>query len=107
LSKAAQAASSWNDSDATEKIKGLNQVRSKSLAAYGDENWVVNKAVHYNEWADGLAKEDFDSFVTAIKDVLQRFRCSKCASWLYVTPWKDPGELRCDCSKFHLNLKLK
>ncbi len=107
LGKAAEAAQSWKDSDAAEKTKSLKEARSKSLAAYGDENWVVNKAVHYNEWADGLTKEDFDSFVTAIKDVLQQFRCSKCASWLYVTPRKDPGELRCDCFKFHLNLKLK
>ena len=37
---------------------------------------VVNKAIHYNEWAN-LSKNDFMPVVSAFKDLLQQFRCAK------------------------------
>ncbi len=59
------------------------------MAKYGGESWMVNKAVHYTEWAD-FSKSEFKSVVEAFKGLLLQFRCTKpgCESWLYVTPSK-------------------
>jgi len=46
--------------------------------------------------------------VAAYRDFLERFRCSTCESWLYVTPKRGPSEaLRCDCAAHNFNLKIK
>jgi hypothetical protein len=69
---------------------------------------VINKAIHYNEWAE-LSRNDFKPVVTAFNQLLQQFRCDKpkCDSWLSVTPRNDPVDLRCACGSLRLNLKEK
>ena len=67
----------------------------------------LNKAVHYNEWAN-FSRSEFKAVVDAFKALLLEFRCSKpeCDSWLYVTPRKgDPEVLRCRCMSVNFNLK--
>ena len=66
---------------------------SQALAKYGGENWVVNKAIHYNEWAD-FSKEEFREVVEAFKTLLLQLRCpmAGCESWLYITPRKGDPE---------------
>ncbi len=70
------------------------------------EQWAVNKAVHYNEWAN-FGKKDFEPVVAAFKELLGCFRCDKCESWIYVTPRGTPESLRCACNAISLNLKPK
>ena len=71
------------------------------------ERWAVNKAVHYNEWAN-FGKKDFEPVVTAFKELLGCFSCEKCESWFYVTPrGANPDSLRCACNAVNLNLKAK
>jgi energy-coupling factor transporter ATP-binding protein EcfA2 len=108
LKSAAKAAKSWGDKEQVEKVEALQKARNQILAASNGEQWVINKAVHYNEWAD-LSKNDFKPVVTAFKQLLQQFRCDKpkCDSWLSLTPRNAPVDLRCACGRLHLNLKEK
>jgi hypothetical protein len=80
---------------------------SGSSGASNVEQWAVNKAVHYNEWAN-FGKKDFEPVVAAFKELLECLRCKDCQSWLYVTPrGGSPESLRCQCSSVDLNLKAK
>lgn len=108
LKSALKAAKSWDDKEQIAKIDALQKERTEILAAKEGEQWVINKAIHYNEWAE-LSRNDFKPVVTVFKQLLQQFRCEKlkCDSWLSITPRNDPVELRCACGTFHLNLKEK
>ncbi len=109
LRLAAKAANDWKDDDAKTKVEAMKAARSDAVAAYGGESWVINKAVHYNEW-ETFTKAEFREVVKALKTLLLQFRCPKpvCDSWLYVTPRKgDPEVLRCRCMGVNLNLKPK
>lgn len=104
--KAADAARSWDDTAAKKAATKRKAALSDSNGAANVERWAVNKAVHYNEWAN-FGKEDFEPVVAAFKDLLGCFRCEKCDSWLYVTPRVNPESLRCACTAVALNLKPK
>jgi hypothetical protein len=108
LKSAAKAAKSWGNDDETAKIEALQAAWSEILTAKNGEQWMINKAIHYNEWFD-LSKNDFRPVVTAFKQLLHQFRCQmpQCDSWLSVTPRNDPVDLRCACGSFRLNLKAK
>jgi recombinational DNA repair ATPase RecF len=105
--KAADTAQSWGnaaDKDAAAKRKSA---LSTSNAATSIEQWAVNKAVHYNAWAN-FGKKDFEPVVEAYKELLACFTCVKCGSWLYVSPSRGtPEALRCPCNATNLNLKPK
>jgi hypothetical protein len=108
LKSALKAAKSWGDKDRIAKVEAFQKARSEILTAKEGEQWVINKAIHYNEWAE-LSRNDFKPVVTAFKQLLQQFRCDKpkCDSWLSLTPRNDPVDLRCACGTFRLNLKEK
>jgi hypothetical protein len=50
--KAADAAQSWGNSTARDVAAARKAALSDSNAATSIEQWAVNKAVHYNEWAN-------------------------------------------------------
>jgi hypothetical protein len=104
--KAADAAQSWGNTTA----KGIGLKRKDALSASNAamvvEQWAVNKAVHYNEWAN-FGKKDFEPVVAAFKELLDCFVCDDCKSWLYVTPRGQPESLRCPCNGVSMNLKPK
>lgn len=107
LGEAASAAQSWGNTANRDAAAGHKKDLSESKGATDMEQWAVNKAVHYNEWAN-LGKKDFEPVVAAYKDFLERFRCAACESWFYVTPKRGPSEaLRCDCAAYNFNLKTK
>lgn len=109
LKLAAKSAQDWKDDAAKAKVETLKTARTDALAKYGGESWVVNKAVHYAEWAN-FSKAEFKSVVEAFQTLLLQFRCTKagCESWLYVTPRKgDPEALRCRCASININLRGK
>jgi energy-coupling factor transporter ATP-binding protein EcfA2 len=105
LKSAMKAAKSWDDTEAIAKIEELQQKRQQILSEKEGEQWVINKAIHYNEWA-ALSKNDFKPVVKAFRELLEQFRCTKpkCDSWLYVTPRINPVDLRCACGASRLNL---
>ncbi|MCO6438151.1 MAG: AAA family ATPase [Phycisphaerae bacterium] len=106
LKDAVKAAKSWSNADQTAKVEEMLRARSEILAEKSGEEWIINKAVHYNEWAD-LSREDFKPVVSAFKRLLNQFRCAKCQSWLSVSPRVNPTDLRCSCGTLRLNLKKK
>jgi hypothetical protein len=104
--KAADAAQSWGNTAAKDAATARKKVLSESNAASSVEQWAVNRAVHYNEWAN-FGKKDFEPVIAAFKELLECFRCVDCQSWLYVTPRASPEALRCSCSAINMNLKPK
>lgn len=104
--KAADAAQSWGNTAEKEAATKRKASLSTSNAAMSVEQWAVNKAVHYNEWAN-FGKKDFEPVVAAFEELLACFRCETCKSWLYVTPRGNPESLRCGCNALSLNLKPK
>lgn len=109
LGMAAKAANAWRDDDAKAKVEAMKTARTKALTKYNGEQWIINKAIHYNEWAS-FTKNEFRVVVDAFKALLLQFRCAKpsCESWLYITPRKGtPEVLRCRCMKINLNLNAK
>jgi hypothetical protein len=109
LKLAAKAANAWNDESAKAEVEALKVARSEALERYGGEAWVVNKAIHWNDW-ENFAKPEFREVVEAFRGLLAQLRCGRpeCDAWLYVTPKKgDPENLRCRCGSVLINLKVK
>jgi RecF/RecN/SMC N terminal domain len=104
--KAADAAQSWGKNADKAAAGQRKTLLSSSNAAMSVEQWAVNKAVHYNEWAN-FGRKDFEPVVTAFKELLGCFACEACESWLYVTPRGNPEALRCACNAINLNLNVK
>lgn len=104
---AKKSAKSWGNSDAEDAATALDQRRKTALAQNAMEQWIVNKAVHYNEWAD-FDKADFEPAVDALKDLLDLFRCEDCDEWLSLSGSKfNPDALRCRCSARNFNLATR
>ena len=104
--KAAEAAQSWGKSVEREVATTRKTALSTSNAAINVEQWAVNKAVHYNAWAN-FGKKDFEPVVAAYRELLACFSCPVCDSWLYTAPRQAPESLRCACNAVNLNLKLR
>ncbi|HJZ69945.1 MAG TPA: chromosome segregation protein SMC, partial [Blastocatellia bacterium] len=103
---AADAAQSWGHKTKKEAAIKRKEALSASAGASNVEQWAVNKAVHYNEWAN-FGRRDFEPVVAAFKELLDCFICDQCASWLYVSPRVNPETLRCLCDGVSFNLKSK
>lgn len=106
LGKAAAAAQSWGNDAEKLAVRERKDRLSTAAAASNVEQWAVNKAVHYNEWAN-FGKKDFQPVVGAFKALLACFRCEICESWVHVSPRGNPESLRCGCNAVNLNLKSK
>lgn len=107
LKRGANAANKWSNENAKLRVDALKASWRQALDAYHDERWVLNKAIHFNEWAEFTSAE-FSEVVEAFKRFLAELRCASCESWLYVTPRKgNPENLRCDCGAMTVNLNLK
>lgn len=107
LGKAAEAAQSWGDDAKRDAAAERKKALSESKCAADVEQWAVNKAVHYNAWAN-FGKKDFEPVAAAFREFLEQFRCANCDSWLYLVPKRGPSEtLRCSCDSIHFNLKSK
>jgi recombinational DNA repair ATPase RecF len=106
LGMAAASADSWNNDEAKKSVDAIKQARKDAVAGYSDEQWAVNPAVHYNEWAT-FSKEDFEPVVAVMKTLVEQFQCSSCGSWIYPSPKNRPESLRCQCAATNLNLLRK
>jgi hypothetical protein len=106
LGKAAAAAQSWGNDTDKKSASERKTLLTTCNSAMSVEQWAVNKAVHYNAWAN-FGRKDFEPVVDAFKELLACFRCDGCDSWLYVVPRTSPESLRCSCGKNNLNLKAK
>lgn len=107
LKKAKVAANSWNQKDVVERISAIEVTFGEAKTKIGYENWQINTAVHFNEWAD-LKKEDFAPVVTAFRAFTGAFGCNTCNEMYFVAPDRGKKEaLRCGCGSLNLNLLQK
>lgn len=107
LRKAKVAANSWNQKDVVERIGTIEAAFVEAKTKTGYENWQINTAVHFNEWAD-LKKEDFTPVVSAFQTFTGAFGCGTCNEMYFVAPTRGKKEgLRCGCGALNLNLLQK
>jgi hypothetical protein len=101
------AAQSWGQ---TEKMTAITEQEARFSAAVETskvEQWQVNAAVHYNEWAN-LHQNDFEPVADAFKALVETFTCMKCNSMLFATPEHGEAEaLRCACGECNVNMLKK
>lgn len=107
LDEAKEAAKSWGKP--VTDIETLQAEAKAKIAATKSEEWMINKAVHYNQWAT-FQKAEFLLVVTAFRELLKSMQCSnvECQEFLCVSPIKGEKEvLRCGCGDRLINLKAK
>ncbi len=104
LKAAAAAANSWNDEDARERVEDAKQKWAAASFLQESEQWAVNPAVHYNEWAN-FASEDFRPVVEACRSFLDLFRCVNCGTQVHVSRTNGRDEsVRCTCGAISFDL---
>ena len=107
LKAAKSSAQSWGNVGIVTEITLKETEFDKLVAASQLDQWQVNAAVHYNEWAN-LTRSDFEPVVDTYKHLTGRFTCDKCDSVLYATPAAGEAELlRCACGHHSMNLVKK
>ena len=107
LQEAKDSAISWGTS--TVDIEAMQADAKKKIAETQSEQWMINKAVHYNEWAT-LQPQEFAKVATAFQAFMKSMQCKNapCSEFLCVTPPKGEREaLRCGCGQNNFNLKAK
>lgn len=110
LSNAKAVAESWGQTTDADAIAAREKNLVDSFRASDADQWQINPAIHYNEWAN-LISADFTPVVIAFRNLVQQFFCGKpeCGGLFYVTitPPKTFDTLRCACGATNLNLKKR
>lgn len=107
LKKAKAAANSWNDQALVSEIGDQEAAFAAITSAALVDQWQINPAVHYNEWAD-LKREDFAPVVAAFKNLETQFECDACKEPFFIAyTGKTKDSFRCACSKMNRNLRSK
>jgi hypothetical protein len=104
LGRAKVAAQSWKNDEKMRALKALDEKFSAAKARANVEQWSINTAVHYNEWAN-FSGRDFESVVVAFRELLANFYCESCKLLIQVMPSR--GELdaiTCECGATHFTL---
>jgi hypothetical protein len=107
LEEAKEAAKSW--AKPVTDIEALQADAKAKIAVTKSEDWMINKAVHYNQWAN-LQAAEFQVVVSAFRELLKSLQCPnlECQEFLCVSPFKGEREvLRCGCGERLINLKAK
>lgn len=104
IRKAKDAASRWNDAERVTELGELESVTGQIYARTHAENWAVNPAVHYNEWAN-LTPNDMRPVVEAFRDLFDHLRCSRCGGLPRVSKvGYTETTLACPCNRFSVSL---
>jgi hypothetical protein len=104
LGRAAGAANSWNDDVARARVAEVKQDWDSASLGQTSEQWAVNPAVHFNEWAN-FSESDFRPVVEACRCFLAIFECASCNTQVRLSKVDGREDaLRCGCGAFHLNL---
>ena len=105
--KAKATAQTWGDNVRVDEINVSHAAFTAAVAQSQSEQWEINPAVHYNEWAN-FQRQDFEPVVAAFKHLEREFECPVCGDLIYlVRAGKTHQAARCGCAKIHLNLKPK
>ena len=107
LNEALVAAESWKDEGRIATLKTRIEAFSKAAEEAMIDQWQVNPAIHYNEWANFHAN-DFMPLVAAFKRLTEQFTCATCGDLLAVTPSRgDKDYLQCECGGASFSFKKK
>jgi len=104
LGRAGDAAKAWSNQSQLQSVQQLQAQRSAVISEQNAEQWLLNKLVHNNDWANGT-EGDFRPVLDAAKEFLDLFKCSNptCGSWITLSG----DALRCACQTYNLNLRKK
>lgn len=106
IAAAKSAAQSWGR-QIPQELLDLEAAVIEAARISNVEQWQVNSAVHYNEWAN-LHANDFAPVVDAYKKLVQMFNCPSCQGVIYATPAHGNAEaLRCTCGQVNFSLVKK
>jgi recombinational DNA repair ATPase RecF len=106
LQEAKESAASWGKS--VTEVEALEAEAKQKIADTHSEQWMINKAVHYNAWVN-LQPREFSAVAVAFRALLKSMQCPNvpCSEFLCVSPTKGEKEaLRCGCGARNLNLKI-
>lgn len=107
LDDAIKAAKSWDKDDEVEALTALVAKVDDTRARTQAEQWAINPAIHYNQWANFQADE-FRQVVRAFADLLETMRCDDCKSFVELQPRNQTAEtIRCNCGDICVNLNKK
>ena len=110
LGLAKAAANSWNQREIIEQLNKIDEFAKEIIRKTNVEEWNVNKAVHYNEWAN-FGKQDFLPVILAFKDLYEKvLSCpnEECQSVLKVTfDGVNINGVKCKCGTVNWNLTKK
>lgn len=107
LREARVAAESWSDSERVAKIKLIEATFSSAVQATNVEQWQVNPAIHFNEWAN-LQRADFEPVVAAFRTLAAGFSCANCGGGIHVSPPKGSKKvLLCRCGTISFGFSKK
>jgi len=107
LNDGKKSAKSWDQHDKMKEIEALQNKLNEAAKKSEAEQWQVNTAIHYNEWAN-FNKNDFTPVVEAFKELVEMLECAICNEVLCVLPERGTKEvLKCSCGHFNINLKEK
>lgn len=105
-----KAAESWGKTADAELADVYEKKLAESLRISNADQWQINPAVHFNEWAN-LTRDDFTPVVAAYHELVNKFYCpnADCAGLLYLvtTSSKKPDAIRCRCGSININLRKK
>lgn len=107
LRESIEVAKSWGTS--TSDIESMESAAKAHISEMQSEQWMINKAVHYNEWV-ALQPKEFAVVAGAFQSFLRSMQCKNaaCGEFLFVTPKKGKREaMRCGCGQNNLNLSKK
>ncbi|MEM9128567.1 MAG: ATP-binding protein [Pseudomonadota bacterium] len=101
------AASTWGQAELATEIGERQADLEKAIANSRLEEWQMNAAIHYNEWAN-LKDTDFAPVVAAFRELWGLLRCDTCGSFYRLI--KDRNQkhsLCCRCPKTNISLIKK
>ncbi len=109
LTEGEKAARTWGQTDKAQAIKERMEKFNALVSQSNIEQWQINSAVHFNEWAT-LETGDFQPVAESFHQLISSFFCENpdCRSLFYVLP--DRGqreELRCACGTLNINFREK
>lgn len=107
LGRSKDSAQSWGKKEEMQQIAARQEEFSSAVERSRVEQWVINRSIHYNEWAN-LREQDFVPVVDTFKNLVKCFQCQSCGGFFYVSPQKGQQEsVRCDCGLVNFNLKKR
>ncbi|MBF0856540.1 ATP-binding protein [Gluconobacter oxydans] len=102
-----KVAETWNDAAKTDLIKARKINLESAITGASIEQWQINPAVHFNEWAN-FDQKDFGPVVAAYRALVALLHCPTCNALFEVTPPRGAKKhLLCNCGASNISFTRK